>query len=430
MSSRAEEKRRMSDDDVQEPVDHRKRRRNRTTQSCLNCHGSKRMCDRKRPACGRCVKLGLSGTCVYEVDDINRRDPSQNEVTLLKNRIAELEGFIREYKRKPHPRLSTNAKKRFGSSIPSGLGFDNGAESDSSSDSKDARSLRPIRVTSYAESSSESDNLPCTPSVQGDEPVFLTAQTSDVPPQSTSGSSISQSGDLDFSPDILKSMANSAMDIDVIFDFASNGFGPGEGDALERVFARIMEQDSQNASHVSQCQCREQPSARSILRELTPHLRRALDSMRSSPEHQAESPEFGSSCSLFGQLQHIHEMISSIVETPLEIQPLAQMADSPQVIHSSESAIRPPQVSGEDSPLQRVLAARRAGLVPQPVFDRLSAPTTTVGVQSKSWRGSTVQTSWEASEASSSSGQASTDNDQLMSWEPWPRGEWPRTITL
>lgn len=38
--------------------DHRKRRRNRTTQSCLNCHTSKRMCDRKRP-CGRCTQLGL-----------------------------------------------------------------------------------------------------------------------------------------------------------------------------------------------------------------------------------------------------------------------------------------------------------------------------------------------------------------------------------
>ncbi|KAF8207731.1 hypothetical protein K438DRAFT_1814127, partial [Mycena galopus ATCC 62051] len=38
--------------------DHRKRRRNRTTQSCLNCHTSKRKCDRKRP-CQRCIQLGL-----------------------------------------------------------------------------------------------------------------------------------------------------------------------------------------------------------------------------------------------------------------------------------------------------------------------------------------------------------------------------------
>ncbi|KAI6044924.1 hypothetical protein EDC04DRAFT_2640703 [Pisolithus marmoratus] len=49
-------------------TDHRKRRRNRTTQSCLNCHTSKRKCDRKRP-CQRCIQLGLTGLCVYEIDD-------------------------------------------------------------------------------------------------------------------------------------------------------------------------------------------------------------------------------------------------------------------------------------------------------------------------------------------------------------------------
>lgn len=54
--------------------DPRKKRRNRTTQSCLNCHTSKRKCesapfnsrsalmflqgDRKRP-CSRCIQLGL-----------------------------------------------------------------------------------------------------------------------------------------------------------------------------------------------------------------------------------------------------------------------------------------------------------------------------------------------------------------------------------
>ncbi|KAJ7698952.1 hypothetical protein B0H17DRAFT_316487 [Mycena rosella] len=98
--------------------DHRKRRRNRTTQSCLNCHTTKRMCDRKRP-CSRCSQLGLvswpvfpyilshrgkikSGNCVYEVDDPDRGQ--QDESARLTNRIAELEGVIRELKNKPHPR--------------------------------------------------------------------------------------------------------------------------------------------------------------------------------------------------------------------------------------------------------------------------------------------------------------------------------------
>lgn len=83
--------------------DHRKRRRNRTTQSCLNCHTSKRMCDRKRP-CGRCTQLGLTGLCVYEVDDPSRRSDAQDESSQLRRRVAELEAVIRELKNKPHPR--------------------------------------------------------------------------------------------------------------------------------------------------------------------------------------------------------------------------------------------------------------------------------------------------------------------------------------
>ncbi|KAF8272808.1 hypothetical protein EI94DRAFT_1655653 [Lactarius quietus] len=85
-------------------IDHRKRRRNRTTQSCLNCHTSKRKCDRKRP-CQRCIQLGLTGLCVYEIDDPSiRDDPNIDENTRFRNRIAELESLVRELRGKPHPR--------------------------------------------------------------------------------------------------------------------------------------------------------------------------------------------------------------------------------------------------------------------------------------------------------------------------------------
>ncbi|KAF8581564.1 hypothetical protein K439DRAFT_1243188, partial [Ramaria rubella] len=74
---------------------HRKRRRNRMRVSCLNCYASKRKCDRKRP-CTRCIKHGLTGLCVYELDDPDARDQCQeNETTRLRNRIAELESVIR-----------------------------------------------------------------------------------------------------------------------------------------------------------------------------------------------------------------------------------------------------------------------------------------------------------------------------------------------
>ncbi|PFH51210.1 hypothetical protein AMATHDRAFT_143112 [Amanita thiersii Skay4041] len=74
-------------------TDHRKRRRNRTTQSCLNCHTSKR-------------KTGL---CVYEIDDpALRDDPTLDETTRLRNRIAELESLVRELRGKPHPKWAEN----------------------------------------------------------------------------------------------------------------------------------------------------------------------------------------------------------------------------------------------------------------------------------------------------------------------------------
>jgi len=65
---------------------------------------SKRKCDRKRP-CQRCIQLGLTGLCVYEIDDpALRDDPTLDESTRLRNRIAELESLVRELRGKPHPR--------------------------------------------------------------------------------------------------------------------------------------------------------------------------------------------------------------------------------------------------------------------------------------------------------------------------------------
>jgi len=84
-------------------LDHRKRRRNRLALSCVNCHQAKRSCDRKRP-CSRCVQLGITGLCVYEVDKEVAREDSANENLRLRRRIAELESVVRGLKNSPHPR--------------------------------------------------------------------------------------------------------------------------------------------------------------------------------------------------------------------------------------------------------------------------------------------------------------------------------------
>ncbi|KAE9391612.1 hypothetical protein BT96DRAFT_1060114 [Gymnopus androsaceus JB14] len=80
-----------------------KRRRNRAILSCLGCHTSKRMCDRKRPKCTRCTEMGLTGHCVYEVDESSQRLNTQNRFSILRNRVAELEGEIEELKNKQNP---------------------------------------------------------------------------------------------------------------------------------------------------------------------------------------------------------------------------------------------------------------------------------------------------------------------------------------
>ncbi|KAE9406634.1 hypothetical protein BT96DRAFT_223849 [Gymnopus androsaceus JB14] len=73
-----------------------KKRRNRAILSCLSCHTSKRMCDRKRPACTRCIELGMTGQCVYEVDEYCQRLSSQDldQCSSLRKRVAELEGEL------------------------------------------------------------------------------------------------------------------------------------------------------------------------------------------------------------------------------------------------------------------------------------------------------------------------------------------------
>ncbi|OCF33020.1 hypothetical protein I316_05358 [Kwoniella heveanensis BCC8398] len=87
-------------DDDDEKMDHRKRKRNRTIRSCVPCHNHKRKCDRKRP-CGRCTALGLTGTCVYEIDETrDMNDPDVAEADRLRKRIAELEQVIRELRQK------------------------------------------------------------------------------------------------------------------------------------------------------------------------------------------------------------------------------------------------------------------------------------------------------------------------------------------
>ncbi|WVF71283.1 hypothetical protein IAT40_006086 [Kwoniella sp. CBS 6097] len=106
------------DEDAEEKMDHRKRKRNRTIRSCVPCHNHKRKCDRKRP-CGRCTALGLTGTCVYEIDETrDMNDPDVAEADRLRRRIAELEQVIRELRQKT-PARGHAASASVGTPAPS-----------------------------------------------------------------------------------------------------------------------------------------------------------------------------------------------------------------------------------------------------------------------------------------------------------------------
>ncbi|KAL5525473.1 hypothetical protein ACEPAG_6809 [Sanghuangporus baumii] len=463
MAPQDETKKRISNDDANEQVDHRKRRRNRTTLSCLNCHGSKRMvccsaleflsisnhpksatgtlnivlhmlfssdsgfsAGRRRPACGRCTKLGLSGTCVYEVDDINRRDPAQDEVLLLKNRIAELEGFIREFKRKPHPRTITR-RNRADSTASSLPGSDNGGDSDSCQNSRHSVTSIVSRTSSPVGSSSESENDPRTPSALENETVFLTSTGCPTSPLSSPSTSSNRSATLTSDP--ARTDLDCIMDIDSTFDFGSTELMCDDNDTLERVFARIIEQD---ATSDHDCGCVRHHSAYSSIVELAPHLHRALSALRSAPEHHAQVSEFSSPCFYLSHLQSMTDAISSIIESP----PGTILASSslpsctPQSQRPLSNALLSSAACAEDSPLQRVIAARKAGLAGTPNPARSASYTPTTASAKVAWRGSNLRPTWGGDESASDRVTPGSGKDSFMSWEPTQRGPWPRTISL
>ncbi|THH07457.1 hypothetical protein EW145_g3367 [Phellinidium pouzarii] len=302
-------KKHKSEDDVQSPVDHRKRRRNRTTQSCLNCHGSKRMCDRKRPACGRCVKLGLSGICVYEVDDASQRSTDKDENSHLKNRIAELEGFIREYKRKPHPRWATVEPKK-GSELSSSSPpvSDAGSEAESPFETKESLSFD--SNDSVTSASSPCELVPHTPPAHSKEPVFLTGQdnvSSFLFSGDDSLSSLQSGTSFNLRSGQVSASHREGIDDMVGFD---NVILPGdENEVFERVFSQILQQDAcRSAKAENACQCMNKSSAYSVVLSLAPHVRRALDALGALPEHRAL--QMGESCRYLKHVKDLESVIS------------------------------------------------------------------------------------------------------------------------
>ncbi|KAK0460983.1 uncharacterized protein EV420DRAFT_1266806 [Desarmillaria tabescens] len=276
-------------------VDHRKRRRNRTTQSCLNCHTSKRMasilsldccCDRKRPACARCTQLGLTGLCVYEVDDPNQRPDTQDESSRLLKRVAELEGVIRELKNKPHPRwLQPGCQQTLpeAESSPQNPVSRDSTASDSSMPSSSA----PMKHSDPR--ALPSPTSPTYPSTSGlcidSSPSSQSSSCFSASPISTPSPIATPIDEFSCSPVAIGSTSDG---LDLVSMFMSYPDMIPTDDALAR--PNLDQLQKTNNGH---CGCLYEAANYRALLELSLRLRKAADVLARSPRHHA-----GSSCSL------------------------------------------------------------------------------------------------------------------------------------
>ncbi|THU95650.1 hypothetical protein K435DRAFT_966302 [Dendrothele bispora CBS 962.96] len=278
----AKKKKTASDAKSSPDGDHRKRRRNRTTQSCLNCHTSKRMCDRKRPACARCTQLGLTGLCVYEVDDPNQRTDAPDENSRLLKRVAELEGVIRELKNKPNPRWMHHGHE----------GSPNSGEiSPTMSTFSDTRSSPPdngrlsgslnntlgIDTGSKGSSPSSRSSPPTTPSP-------TTPLSCELPPSNTLFS--------DNSP------SPSELDLNSLFSMYPELWGS----------TNLLNEHSNTHYHGADhrngnCTCLLEAPSYSALLELSLRLRKAAETLSRSPSHLP-----GSRCSLNQRIRELDSL--------------------------------------------------------------------------------------------------------------------------
>ncbi|TFK50128.1 hypothetical protein OE88DRAFT_1736402 [Heliocybe sulcata] len=301
-------------------TDHRKRRRNRTTQSCLNCHTSKRMCDRKRP-CGRCTQLGLTGLCIYEIDDPSQRD-DQDEKSRLQSRVAELERVIRELKNKPHPRwvqaqmqAATQADGSQSGSSPRmdsattapGSPLTSSPLSSSGRMSLDGGSMNVQMPTSpgTSYSSTSRPHLAIETASPGSNPYPLTF---DSPPTFNSPSPLvltprddGQRPSVAIASDVQDEMSNGHLTN--IFSAGYPTLGMAEdglfGDLLDRVLhsesskesSAVLDTCSASASEHREghCGCLNESSSYTVVLELTLRLRKAAEILGRSRRHHSDS---------------------------------------------------------------------------------------------------------------------------------------------
>ncbi|KAJ4002099.1 hypothetical protein F5050DRAFT_1559457 [Lentinula boryana] len=263
--------------------DHRKRSRNRCIRSCINCHASKRMCDRKRPACARCTQLGLTGLCVYEVDDPNQRSNTQDESSRLLERVAELEGVIRELKNKPHPRWISSACSEDSDDAPN-LAHSSGRST-----------KRSIQGASPSHAHREESCLPLTPPFSTSSP-------------SSPSSAVTPPNDSPTSPHaVIHDEPARLMDLDLDIFAQSPTFAGYSEDCIDihQQFPGLGVLKSYSAAQP--CSCILEASNYHTMLELSLRLRKAATILARSPHHQS-----GAHCLLNQRLSELDTLTTYV----------------------------------------------------------------------------------------------------------------------
>ncbi|KAJ3803000.1 hypothetical protein GGU11DRAFT_388648 [Lentinula aff. detonsa] len=289
--------------------DHRKRSRNRCIRSCINCHASKRMCDRKRPACARCTQLGLTGLCVYEVDDPNQRSNTQDESSRLLERVAELEGVIRELKNKPHPRWISSACSEHSDDAPN-LAHSSGRPTKGSY----------IQGASPSHAHREESCLPLTPAFSTSSP-------------SSPSSAVTPPNDSPASPHaVIHDDPARLMDLDLDIFAQSPTFAGYSEDSIDihQQFPGLGILKSYSAAQP--CSCILEASNYHTMLELSLRLRKAATILARSPHHQP-----GAHCLLNQRLSELDALTTDTLSS----------VDSP---HLSYSAVHPSTMLSSNLP--------------------------------------------------------------------------------
>ncbi|KIL00703.1 hypothetical protein PAXRUDRAFT_129276 [Paxillus rubicundulus Ve08.2h10] len=403
--------------------DHRKRRRNRTTQSCLNCHTSKRMYAR---AYRKLKSSQQTGLCVYEVDDPSQRSDAQDESSRLRKRVAELEGVIRELKNKPHPRWvqsgsspseefdkwharaqsrpvseDSPTESRNQSGLSSPLPTDVNANSNAEPSGKKPphvhnqplqQSYRPSLPASSSDSSASNPATTWSPYLGILSPLSTPSSAIMTPTDEYSQTQVMVAGDQQLSGDF---------DLASIFMTYPGLMGCDEGmqhidrgiraDVVnERHDDPCLTRHSHGQFIDGHCGCLNEVASYNVVLELSLRLRKAADVLSRSANHR-----FSSGCLLD---QRIAELDTLATTT------LGNMTTSPNDLGQGPMRSRPNTVPGGTT----TQTFPASGCVPAVPVATIS-PRTLQGIRS-----------WDI--MSSVSDSSSACDDSFMSWEPPRRG--------